>query len=128
MQIAVDFPSFVEAHEKVEASREDLSEAKLNIESRASKSKAMDQCEDRAKELKKLIREYEELLKNDSWALFQSSTSFADMDSAIAGTYAQGMYDAYGMCPVKGASYYDAYSKQKEKVSSAGGVSSKGVE
>lgn len=117
MEARIDFPSFVGVHEQLEVSRDELTKAKLSLNSRESTSEAMDEFEKRAEELRKLVNNYKDLLKNDSWALFLASETFADFDKKMAASYAQGMYDSRKICPAKGAAYYDVVTEDNEPVS-----------
>lgn len=115
MEIKVNFEEFTDAHLGIEKAAEKLEAVTPRIEKPSSDSEAMDVFVKRVKMLKKLKKQYDELLENDSFRLMTTSTSFGDMDSKLAEEYAGTIYDNRGICPAKGTAYSDVVKKRQQR-------------
>lgn len=115
MEIKVNFEEFTDAHLGIEKATKKLKAVTPRIERPSSDSEAMDVFVKRVKMLKKLKKQYDELLENDSFRLMTTSTSFGDMDSKLAEEYAGTIYDNRRICPVKGAAYSDVVEKRQQR-------------
>lgn len=115
MEIKVNFEEFTDVHLGIENAAEKLESVTPRIEKPSSDSEAMEVFVKRVKKLKRLKKQYEELLENDSFRLMTTSTSFGDMDSKLAEEYAGTIYDNRKICPAKGSAYSDVLEKQQQR-------------
>ena len=80
MDISIDFASFTAVHRDLEAAVSSYGATDPESCEVLSDSTAMDAFAARLEEFKELKRRLDDLLLEDSWALFQVSTQFGDTD------------------------------------------------
>ena len=112
MDISIDFASFTAVHRDLEAAVSSYGATDPESCEVLSDSTAMDAFAARLEEFRELKRRLDDLLLEDSWALFQVSTRFGDTDSAIAASYARAMHDSRETCIEESSPYYDAVRRE----------------
>ena len=111
MEISVPMSDFAPIHKRIDTAASKLEAVRLAIDEPSSESPAMDSFYECVQQLAKLKRQYDRLLANDSYRLFQMSSAFEGSDSAIAAQYAEKIYKNHRMSPAEGTYYYNVIEK-----------------
>ena len=101
MEISVPMSDFAPIHKRIDTAASKLEAVRLAIDEPSSESPAMDSFYECVQQLAKLKRQYDRLLANDSYRLFQMSSAFEGSDSAIAAQYAEKIYKNHRMSPAE---------------------------
>ncbi len=95
-EIALDLDTFDGSVAALQKDLETLQAITVELESRSSKSDAMDAFHNRLEEIKKLVSGYESLLDNDIKALKSGASALQSVDAAIAAGYGSPSANAGG--------------------------------
>ena len=90
MEINLEAISYLATSNSLKEAQEELAGAKPVLDDRTSRSLTMDQFESRIKELKKLVKDYKELLENDATAFREIADVFSEADRKAAEEYLKG--------------------------------------
>lgn len=95
-KIALDLDTFAGSVASLQKDLKTLQAITVELDSRSSKSDAMDAFDGKLEEIKKLISRYESLLESDIEALKSGASAMQGADAAIAAGYGSASADVGG--------------------------------